>query len=288
MNTDASDVAEMLNVVCGATVEALRSDNDEQRRQLRRHLADLADDLDPETSDVVAFLHVLEQWLAGSPPSARELKTFDGPFRRVLRQMRRQVDADGPEPAPVDQDETLPVGETALAQLAAAVVAAAKQDDPRPARIIAAQLINIQEQLPDTHREDARPFFENLRAVLGGADPRTLQPVPADPYVSLWDTVTYLLSVDDEFEATTRGALLDRLVHNAIYVQRAGDDELQQALVQALLDVQRKAVTEGEDDLANLVAAIRSLLLGYDPTPHSSLLDGEELAAWRKIQRAGR
>lgn len=287
MSTDASDVANMLNVVCGATVEALRSDNDERRRALRRQLAALADDLEPDPSDVVAFLHLLERWLAGSPPTSQQVKSLNGPFRRVLRQMKRQVDVQEREPADEPEDVP-PIRETTLSQLVAAVVTAAKHDDPAPARKLASQLINIQEQLPDSQREDAGPFFENLRAVLGGADPRTLQSVPADPYASLWETVTDLMSMGDASEAATRDALLDRLVHNAIFAQRAGDEELQQALAQALLDLQRKALAEGEDNLANLVAAIRSLLLGYDPTSHSSLLDGEELAAWRKIQRAGR
>lgn len=286
MGTDASEVADMLNAVCGATVETLRSDNDEQRQTLRRQLTTLADDLEPDTSDIVAFLHVLERWLAGTPPSSQVVQALDDPFRRVLRQMKRQVDAQ--EPASTAQDDTPPISETTLAQLVAAVVTAARHDDPAPARKLAARLVNIQGQLPESHREDAEPLFENLRAVLGGADPATLQPVPADPYASLWDTVSYLMSVGSELEATTRDVLLDRLVHNAIFVKRAGDDELQQALAQALLDVQRKALAEGEENLANLVAAIRSLLLGYDPTSHSSLLDGEELAAWRKIQRAGR
>lgn len=287
MNTDASEVADMLNVVCGATVEALRSDNDGQRRALRRQLAALAEDLEPDTSDVVPFLHVLERWLAGSPPSSQEVQSLQGPFRRVLRQMKRQVEAQEGTPAS-EQGDSAPIGESTLAQLAAAVVTAARHEDPAPARKLAAQLINIQKQLPTSHREDAIPFFENLRAVLGGAKPQMLQPVPADPYASLWETVTYLISVDDEVEATTRDALLDRLVHNAIFVQRTGDETLQQTLARALLGVQQKALAEDEEDLANLIAAIRSLLLGYDPSAHSSLLDGEELVAWRKIQRAGR
>lgn len=285
-NQEAADVADLLNTVCGATVEALRRDDIAHRRRLRRQLARFAEELEEEAPQVAEFLTILERWLSGQPPSPQERRALGDPYARVLQQMMAQVEPRTDEGA---SESTVSIGETTLTRLVAAVVTAAKHADenPAPARRLAAHLVNVQQQVPASQRNAAHPFFENLRAVLSGVDPRTLQEVPDEPYASLWQTARSLLSAGEAFEETTRDALLDRLVHNAVFVVRAGDEELRQALAQALLDVQRSSIAGGDEDLATFVAAIRAHLLGLDPTPHSSLLDGEELAAWRTIQRAG-
>ncbi|KPL87974.1 hypothetical protein [Ardenticatena maritima] len=273
---EANELAQLLNIVCSATVEAIRDDDTARREALAEQLDTLRADIRDESPTVAHFFGVLAAWLRGTLPDDATIRALPTPFARALRQMLRETGA--PAPAP-----EAPISQQTLAQLVAAVVAAAKHKDPEPARKLAATIINIETQLPDSARADALPFFENLRALLGGADARTLPPPAAEPYASVWQTVLYLVSVGEDMNTVARQALLDRLIHNTQFVRRSGDETLAQQLATALLDVQRSAAEQNASDIATLVAAVRALLLGYDPTPYAEALQGDVRDAWERI-----
>ncbi|GAP61745.1 hypothetical protein ARMA_0168 [Ardenticatena maritima] len=91
------------------------------------------------------------------------------------------------------------------------------------------------------------------------------------------------MSVGEDMNTVARQALLDRLIHNTQFVRRSGDETLAQQLATALLDVQRSAAEQNASDIATLVAAVRALLLGYDPTPYAEALQGDVRDAWERI-----
>lgn len=273
---EANELAQLLNMVCSATVEAVHDGDVARRQALAEQLDTLSADIREESPTVAHFFDILATWLRGTPPTEAAIRTLPTPFARALRQMLHETGT------PVETEQA-PISQQTLAQLVAAVVAAAKHDDPTPARKLAATIINIETQLPEQARAAALPFFENLRALLGGADPRTLPPPSAEPYASVWQTVLYLTSVGDDMNTVARQALLDRLVHNTQFVRRSGDEGLARQLATALLDVQRSAAEQNAGDIATLVAAVRALLLGYDPTPYAETLQGDVREAWEQI-----
>jgi hypothetical protein len=269
------ELAEMLNEICNSTLEAIQSNDMERRKGMATGLREirLMVDYEPE---MAAFMEVLARWLEGEPPTRAAIERLDFTYRRAIWQMVEDA-KEGTE------EEQAPISRRVLAQLVSAVVIAEAAGDVEVQRTLAAHLVTVQGQLDRSWRKRMRTLLENLRAVLGGADPRSL-PMPEEAvYQQLWLTARELL-LSREFSEETAGAqLLDRLVHNAVFTLQANSPELTVALTRSLLDVQRQALTTNAMGIANLVAAIRAHLQGMDATPLAALLQGDERAAWQRI-----
>lgn len=274
---DANEMAQLLNEICTATLEALQADDVQQRLAVAATLRDLLSQVE-ELPEIAAFIEVLARWLGGERPNEATAHGLEGPYRRALAAMLE----DAPLPATLDAAQE-PVSRRVLAQLVSAVVIAESSGDMEVQRKLAAQLVNIQSQLTRSWRKRLGPLLENLRAVLGGADPRSLR-MPEEPvYQQLWLTARELL-LSREFAEENAGAqLLDRLVHNTLFALRANSPELTLALSRSLLDVQRQALATDATGIATLVGAIRAHLQGLDATPFAALLEGDERAAWQQI-----
>jgi hypothetical protein len=274
---DANQLAQLLNQICTATVEALQADDPQHRLAVSATLRDLLPQVEA-LPEVAAFVGVLARWLDGERPTGATVQSLEGPYRRVLATM---LD-DAPEPSPPTTPGE-PISRRVLAQLVSAVVIAEVSGDEAVQRKLAAQLVTIQGQLDREWKQRLGPLLENLRAVLGGTDPRAL-PLPGEPlYQQLWLSARELL-LAGEFSGEAAGAqLLDRLVHNALFALKSNNPDLTAALLRALLDVQRQALETDSPTIATLVGAIRARLQGLDPAPFIALLEGEELAAWQRI-----
>ncbi|MDQ4076656.1 MAG: hypothetical protein M3220_10480, partial [Chloroflexota bacterium] len=176
-----------------------------------------------------------------------------------------------------------PISRHVLAQLISAVVAAEAAGEVEVQRKLAAQLVNIQMKLDKEWQERLGPLLENLRAVLGGADPRILPTVPDPTYQRVWMSAVEILINADLSEEHAHAQLMDRLIHNTVFVARTDSAELTQGFLRTLLDVQRQAVESDALAVATLVGAIRAYLQGLDPTPFIASLKGEELEVWLRI-----
>lgn len=268
---EAAAVAAMLNQVCNATLDALQAEeNPGWRAALAAELDQLQADLD-EAPGVRRFLKILIRWLRGSRPDQETVASLDGPFRRALESMLDQV----PE-APVEPEISL---ESLLAQTTAAVVAALQRDDLETRRMLAVQLLNLGQHLP----EEARPLLENFRALLGGAPVERLPPISGEPYRQLWSSARLLLTGDFELGETARAALLDRLVHNTYFALRANSPELTSALLEAFVELQRQALASGQTELADFILGLRLRLEGRETSHLVERFDEPYLSAWRRL-----
>jgi hypothetical protein len=276
---DANQLAALLNQVCSATIAALTSGSIEERLMVVASLREFRGQFDAE-SEVGSFVDILLRWLEGTRPAASDGKRLQAPFRRALTAMLEQV----PEPQKSGSgEEQEPVSRHVLAQLITAVVAAEASGNVEVQRALAAQLVNTRAQLDSDWQKRLGPLLDNLRSVLGGADPRTLPVVPDPTYQRLWLGAAEILINADLREEVAVEQLLARLTHNTLFVARAKDPELTEGFLRSLVDVQRQALASGASGIATLIAAIRTHLQGLDATPFSTVLEGDELDAWKAI-----
>lgn len=276
---EADQLATLLNQISTATLDAVRSGDLQQRLGLAGALRELRGQFEAGSA-VAPFLGLLIRWLEeGRAPSPQESKALDPLFQRALQRMRAQVG----EEATAEKEPAEPISRRVLAQLVAAVVAAHSADEQAVQEQLAAHLITIQGKLPAEWRGRLGPLLENLRSLLGGADPRILPPVPDPAYQKLWRSAQELLLSGEFGEEVAHDQLLERLVHNTRFTRRADSEALTEGFLRALLDVQRQALEGQQPAIATLVGAIRLYLQGGDPTPLSAQLEGEEQAAWQRI-----
>lgn len=273
---EADLLADMLNQVCSATLEALQSEDTSQRLALAGSLRQFRGQFE-QASLVGGFVDLLVQWLEGRRPTTANVQALNEPFDHALLVMLQEV-----------PDKTPPISHHVLSQLISAVVAAKASGKAKYQRQLAAQLINIHSQLSGEWRERLGPLLENLRQVLGGADPRLLPPVPDAHYQNLWHNTVQLFINSDLNEERAHEQLLERLIHNTIFTMQSGKPELINGFARALLDVQRQAIESNSPQIVTLISAIRAHLQGLDPTPFTVLLEGQELDAWKKILAATR
>ncbi len=276
---EANQLAELLNQICSITIEALAADDPQQRRLVATSLQELYNQFD-ESSEVAPFLAVLVAWLGGVRPEAMQTQTLTPPFQRALQTMIQQAPETNAASASAPPE---PVSRHVLTQLISMVIAAGASADTAVQRTLAAQLVDIRAQLDADWQARLGPLLDNLRVVLDGAEPQTLPAVPDPAYQRLWLSAVELLTGAALNEDEAREQLLERLTHNARFVQQASHPELTESLLRSLLDVQRQALSTGATDVATLIAAIRAHLQGIDATPFSVALQGDVLAAWLKI-----
>lgn len=279
---EANQLADLLNQICSATMDALHAGDVRQRLAVAGSLRQFRAQFE-EDSEVGSFVLLLAQWLEGERPTAGKVSSLHDPFRRALALMLQSVPDEAPPPQ-TPQGPQAPISGRVLAQLLAAVVAAHTAQDETIQLELAAQLVNIHSQLDREWKPKLGPLLENLRMVLGGADPRLLPPVPDPHYQNLWsNTVGLLAGGADLSEEGAHHQLLERLVHNTLFVLRSDTPDLTNAFLRALLDVQREALAQHATSIATLVGAIRAHLQGMDATPFTVLLTDDELAAWQRI-----
>ncbi len=278
---DAEWLAGLLNQICTVALEALIANDLARRLEVAASLREVAAQVGAD-STVTAFLHLLVAWLEGDRPTDDSRRALEPPFRRALEAMLQQVPAPSrPRPATAEPEE--PISRHVLAQLVSAAVAAVASGDAAVQNKLATQLLNIQSKLSGAWRGRLSPLLENLRAVLGGADARTL-PAVSDPlYQRFWLSALELLIHADLREESAHGQLMERLIHNTLFVAQAQQADLTEGFLRSLLDVQRQALDSQAPSIATLVGAIRARLQGLDPTPFTALLDEAEQAAWLRI-----
>lgn len=285
---EANQIAAMLNQICTLTMDTLQQGDQAQRLEVARSLREFREQFE-EPSEIGAFVALLVKWLEGARPGEKAGRALSAPFQRALATMLRQVPEQAvPAPESTNEaerpaEEQEPISRRVLAQLVSAVVAAKLAGDEAVQRRLAAQLITIQGKLDAEWGEKIGPLLENLRSVLGGVDPRVLRPVPM-PYAPLWQSAQELFLQGDLSEEQAHDALLDRLVHNTLFTESSKNEALTTSFLRSLLDVQRQALDSERPMIATLVGAIRARLQGGDPAPFVELLEGEERAAWEKIE----
>lgn len=280
---EANQLADLLNQICSATLDALHAGDVRQRLAVAGSLRQFRAQFEAD-SEVGGFVLLLAQWLEGERPNPVILADLDAPFRRALSLMLQSVTDETPQIPQAPQTPQAPISGRVLAQLLAAIVAAHAAQDEAIQRELAAQLVNIHAQLDREWKPKLGPLLENLRMVLGGADPRLLPAVPDPHYQNLWyNTVGLLAGGADLSEEGAHHQLLERLVHNTLFVLRSDTPDLTTSFLRALLDVQREALEQHATPIATLVGAIRAHLQGIDATPFTVLLADDELAAWQRI-----
>lgn len=286
---EADLLAVALNKVCEATLHALQTTDRQQRANVLASVRHFREQFE-EKSDISYFLKVLERWLDGQRPTSADATYLANPFRQALLTMLQEVPPTKPAtpPRPQQSNSIPPVSRRVLTQLISAVVMAAKSDNVALQQKLATQLINIQSQLTHQWKSRMGGLFENLRYVLGGADPHLLPPVSDPEYQTLWQNTIQVLQQTEINEGTAQQQLLDRLVNNARFTIQSKKPELTSGFMQVLEDVQYQAQSSDSMMIVTLVAAIRSYLQGLDPTPFAALLKGEELDAWKKIIEVAR
>ena len=288
---EADLLAVALNKVCEATLHALKANDRQQRANVLTSVRHFRGQFE-EKSEVHSFLRLLERWLDGQRPTSTQASYLVDPFRQALSTMLREVPpaAATPHPPPDNRQRntTAPISRRVLTQLISAVVIASKSDNVALQQKLATQLINIQTQLSGRWKTRLGGLFENLRYVLGGADPHLLPRVADPDYQTLWQNTIQVLQQTEIDEGKAKPELLDRLVHNARFTIQSNKPELTTGFLQVLEDVQYQAQSSGSTTIVALIAAIRSYLQGLDPTPFTVLLEGQELDAWKRIIEVAR
>ncbi|MGH2542422.1 MAG: hypothetical protein ACRDIB_06490, partial [Ardenticatenaceae bacterium] len=279
---DADRLAALLNQICSATIEALQAGDLVGRLEVAASLRAFYEQFDEESS-IAPFVMLLAEWLEGQRPTRAAMRPLDAPFQRALETMLQQVPETDAVVGQEAEGSREPISRHVVAQLMSTVIAATASENGKLQRELAAQLVNIQMKLAEEWRERLGPLLENLRAILGGADPAALPAVPDPVYGRLWESTVELLLSGDLREESAHEQLMTRLVHNTLFVAQAGNSELTEGFLRSLLDVQRQALESGATGVATLVGAIRAHLQGLDAIPFASLLEGEELEAWLEI-----
>ena len=275
---EADQLAAFLNQVCHVALEALQSGDASSHAAVAASLRALTAEFGAG-STIGDFLALLVAWLKGTPPTREQERALQTPFRRALRAMRREVGTTPPAPPPD------PVSRHVLAQLVTATVAAVAAGDETLQGRLAAQLINIQNRLDEHGRRRLGPLLENLRAALGGADPRRLPPVEDEVYGRFWTSAVELLINADLTEEQAHDQLLQRLVHNTRFVLRARNEELSAGFLRSLAEVEAEARRTGAESVARLIAAIQARVRGEKTEALVAQLDGPEREAWAAIAK---
>lgn len=286
---EANVLAVTLNKACEATLQALQANDPRQRSHVLRSIRNFREQFE-EQSLIHSFLKLLEDWLGGRRPTSTDVSHLPDPFGHALSTMLQSVPPATPHPSPSRQPtrSAAPISRRVLTQLISAVVIASKSDNVALQQKLATQLINIQTQLTGSWKTRLGGLFENLRYVLGGADPHLLPPVPDAEYQTLWQNTIQVLQQTEINEGSAQQQLLDRLVNNARFTIQSNKPELTTGFLQVLEEVQYQAQSSGSTTIVALVAAIRAYLQGLDPTSFTILLEGEELEAWKKIIEVAR
>lgn len=280
---EANQLAAILNQLCMRTLQALEG-SEAERQRLTAALAAYQQQFD-EGSEVGAFVLLLVRWLAGQRPAPSAADGLATPFQRALQVMLERHPAETRR-APVEEEEQPPISRHVLSQLVSAVVAAAVAGDVPTRRRLATHLVTVQGALDDAWRARLGPLLENLRATLDGAPLEGLPPVPDPEYQRLWQGAVELLLEPTLAPEQAEAALLDRLVHNSLYVLRGGDETLRERYLRALQSFQEQALESDRPQIVALVAAIRARFLGLDPAPFTFILDGTTRDAWLRLLAA--
>jgi hypothetical protein len=276
--SDADFLAEALNRAVNLTLDALLSPKEHSPNEVLGALRPFREAFSHE-SLVGQFLDALIAWLEGQAPTRKTLEALQEPFRGRLSVMMEEVR----EARRESGEEKPPISGNVLAQLMTTVIAATRSDDRVVQAELAAKLINIHGQLPKKWKPRIGPLLDNLRAVLGGADPHTLPSIPDPHYQNLWKNAADIIANADLSEAHAEEQLLERLVHNTRFTLKSNDPDLTEGFLRALLDVQRQALSTGAPHIAMLVTAIRTLLQGGNTTMFTGHLQGAAKAAWEEI-----
>ena len=256
---------------------ALRDGKPAQRAELATTLSTLQENFAP-SSEVARFIAVVVAWLGGELPTRSVQRGLAPPFRKALRSM-----IDSVKRAPSAQTDDL-VSPHLLAQMVTAVVSATLSSDTATQDKVAIQLVNLEHSLRDQPGgERLRPLIENLRALLGGADPHGLPAVEDGLYGQFWQSAVDLIDHRPKDDADAYQQLLQRLVHNGRFVLRSRDEELIESYLHSLADVRAEAARIGASATVQLVAAIEALLRGEAVDEVEQSLEEPERGAWRAI-----
>jgi hypothetical protein len=276
--SDADFLAEALNKAVNLTMEALLSPNNQAAAEVLGALRPFREAFSQE-SLVGQFLDALIAWLEGQAPTRKTLEGLQEPFRGRLSAIMDEVKNARRE----SNEDKPPISGNVLAQLMTTVIAAARSDDRKVQNELAAKLINIHGQLPKKWKPRIGPLLDNLRAVLGGADPQTQPDIPDSHYQNLWRNAADIISNADLSTESAESQLLERLVHNTRFTIKSNEADLTEGFLRALLDVQRQALSTGAPHIAMLVTAIRTLLQGGNTQMFAGHLEGAVKEAWEQI-----
>jgi hypothetical protein len=276
--SDADFLAEALNKSINLTIDALLFPDTHSPAEVLGALRPFREAFSHE-SLVGHFLDALIAWLEGQAPTRKTLEGLQEPFRGRLSAMMDEVRKARQESG----EEKPPISGNVLAQLMTTVIAATRSEDRAVQAELAAKLINIHGQLPKKWKPRIGPLLDNLRAVLGGAQPHTLPKIPDPHYQNLWQNAADIIANADLSEEHAEEQLLERLIHNTRFTLTSNDADLTEGFLRALLDVQRQALSTGAPHIAMLVTAIRTLLQGGNTAMFAEHLTGAAKAAWEKI-----
>jgi hypothetical protein len=276
--SDADFLAEALNKSINLTLEALLFPENQAPAEVMGALRPFREAFSHE-SLVGHFLDALIAWLEGQAPTRKTLESLEEPFRGRLSAMMEEVRTARRESG----EKKPPISGNVLAQLMTTVIAATRSEDRAVQAELAAKLVNIHGQLPKKWKPRIGPLLDNLRAVLGGANPHTLPKIPDPHYQNLWQNAADIITNADFSNETAEAQLLERLIHNTRFTLKSNEPDLTEGFLRALLDVQRQALSTGAPHIAMLVTAIRTLLQGGDTAIFATHLDGAVKEAWAQI-----
>ncbi len=304
---DAREVADTLNAICNAAVQAGRSGDAAAVAEIRRRLERQSERFrGAGRPEVAAFMAGLSNLLGGSTLE-RALEDVEGPYRQGLRAVAADLRASGraPEgrprqgedaPRPVAREaaperddppatERRPAdagddaGQDWVAALTAHVADLLRARDRQTARALAAELERTARQ-PGVD-PDAAAYLEVLLGVLRGQKlgPRVLQ--LQEPYRSAYGSLQALMRGQDP-----RAGLLERVTHNAGLVMKSDNPEAREGLESVLEDVEQRAERLGEAELARFVGSLRRLLDGELEADRAAEIRFEDSAlrsSWDRI-----